>query len=91
MDTCIRAMEENKMSSSSSSASSSAVEIDEIDRMDEDTPPPTMTLSEELLVLTSSERPNASTSSVDPTSKSDNGSSELQSESLCTLDIVMDD
>ena len=37
MDACIRAMQENGMSSSSSSAGSSIADISEIDRMDEDT------------------------------------------------------
>ena len=78
MDACIRAMEENRMSSSSSSVGSPVADISEIDRMDEDTPPPTMALSEEPLVPTSSERPNASTSPVDPTGKSGNERPALQ-------------
>ena len=38
MDACIRAMQENGMSSSSSSAGSQIADISEIDRMDEDSP-----------------------------------------------------
>lgn len=91
MDACIRAMEENGMSSFSSSAVSPVAEISKIDWMDEDTPPPTMALSEKPLVPTSSECPNASTSLVDPTGRRVNESPTLQSESPCTLDIVMDD
>ena len=56
--------------------------------MDEDSPPPTMALSEEPFVLTSSECPNASTSSVDPTNRSSNENPVLQLEGQCTLDTI---
>ena len=91
MDACIRAMEENGISSSSSSTGSPVAEISKIDRMDEDTSPPSMALSEEPLVPTSSERLNASTSSIHPTGNTGDRSPTMQSESPCTLDIVMGD
>ena len=90
MDACIRAMEENGMLSSSSSAGSLVAKIDEINRMDGDTSPPTMALSEEPLVSTSSECSNTSASPVDLTGRGGNGSPALQSEGSCTLDIIMD-
>ena len=85
MDACIRAMQENGMSSSSSSAGS------QIDRMDEDTPLRPVAVPEEPTIPTSSERPTTSASPVLPTGEKGDKSSAPQLEGQCTLDMIMAD
>ena len=91
MDACIRAMEENRMSSSSSFAGSPPAEVSEVDWMEEDSPLPSVALPEGSVVLTSSEHPNTSTSPVTPTGKTGDEALTLRSEGQCTLDTVMGD
>ena len=92
MDACIHAIEHDAMSSPSSSAVGSPLtKSNEIDCMDEYTPPPSMAQPEESVVLTNSKCPNASTSPVSPTGKKGDKSPMLQSEGQCTLDTVMGD
>lgn len=65
MDACIRAMEHDAMSSSFSFfVGSSLAETGEIDRMEEDSPSPSVALPVESVVPTDSECPNASANPV---------------------------
>ena len=89
MEGCIRAMQENGMSSSSSFTDSHVVDISEIDRMDEDTPLRQVALSKEPAILASSECPRTSLSPVLPTGKKCDKNSALQLKDQCTFDEIM--